>query len=223
MSEQKLKGARVAILATDGFEALELTVPEKALKAEGAVVELLSLHRGRIRGNNLHLPAGTARVCGLVKDADPARYDALLIPGGFISPDFLRADEDALRFVAAMHAAGKPIATLCHGPWVLASAGLLAGRQVTSWPHIKDDLKSAGAVWRDEALVRDGNLVTSRGPHDLRAFTRGMIELFAEHLPAREGCDAGGDQEGPSGHGRLWFFAAVVGATTYGIHKLLRS
>lgn len=183
MFEQKLKEHRVALLAVDGFEQVELTMPMKALEREGAVVEILSLHRGNIRGNNLHLPGKKVKVSRLVAGADPAKYDALLIPGGFMNPDLLRASQDVRHFVTAMHKAKKPIATLCHGPWVLASAGLLKGRPITSWPNIKDDLTNAGAVWRDEAVVRDGNLITSRGPHDLPAFNRAMIELFAESRP----------------------------------------
>jgi protease I len=203
MAESKLKGHRIALLATDGFEQVELTAPMRALKRHGAEVEILSLHSGSIRGNNLHLPGKKVKVDGLVAKADPARYDGLLIPGGFVNPDFLRANQDALHFVTAMSQAKKPIATLCHGPWVLASAGLLSGRQITSWPSIKDDLKNAGAEWRDEELVRDGNLITSRGPHDLLAFERAMVSLFAESKP-----QSGAAPEKKSSKG--WVAAAIT-------------
>ncbi|WP_437329933.1 type 1 glutamine amidotransferase domain-containing protein [Sorangium sp. So ce381] len=177
---KRLKGLHVAVLATEGFEQVELTIPTKALRAEGAHVEVLSLRRGKIRGLNLYWPGRTVRVDRTVEQAAPADYDALLLPGGFINPDLLRQSRAAREFVRAIDEAGKPIATLCHGPWVLASAGRLNGRQLTSWPGIRDDLVHAGAVWRDEAVVRDGNWVSSRGPHDLASFTRAMIELFAE-------------------------------------------
>ncbi|APR78058.1 ThiJ/PfpI family protein [Minicystis rosea] len=176
---KRLKGLRVAVLATDGFEQVELTIPMKALRAEGASVDVISLRQGKIRGLNLYWPGRMVRVDRRVESADPAEYDALLLPGGFINPDFLRQSRSARAFVEAIDEAGKPVATLCHGPWVLASAGRMKGRQVTSWPGIRDDLVHAGAIWRDEDVVRDGNWVSSRGPQDLAAFTRAMIELFA--------------------------------------------
>ena len=132
---------------------------------------------------NLHLPAKRVRVDRTIQQADPAAYDGLLVPGGFINPDLLRQDADARRFVRAFATSGKAIATLCHGPWVLASAGLLDGRTLTSWPGIRDDLVNAGATWLDQDSVRDGNLVTSRGPQDLAAFVPAMLRLF-EGSPA---------------------------------------
>jgi protease I len=182
---RKLQGRRVAILAADGFEMVELVAPLLALRAEGAKTEVVSLRRGRIRGVNLHEPARRVHVAKTLTEANPDDYDALLIPGGFINPDLLRQSEAARAFVQAFDAAGKPIATLCHGPWVLASAGLMRGRTLTSWPGIRDDVVNAGATWRDEELVRDGNCVSSRGPQDMVAFLRGMIQLFAgESVPA---------------------------------------
>src|SRR3954451_15901417 len=178
--EQKLRGRRIAALATDGFEKVELTVPMHALRLAGAKVDIISLRHGRIRGVNLHEPASRVGVDKTVEEADPNAYDALLLPGGFINPDLLRQSQRAREFVRAFDDAGKPIASLCHGPWVLASAGLLQGRTLTSWPGIRDDLVNAGATWLDQALVRDGNLVTSRGPQDLAAFVPGMIDAFAE-------------------------------------------
>jgi protease I len=174
-----LKNRRVAVLVTDGFEKVELTIPVAALKAAGAEVDIVSLRRGRIRGVNLHEPASRVRVTRTIDEASPARYDALLVPGGFINPDLLRQSAAARDFVTAFERAGKPIATLCHGPWVLASAGLLAGRTLTSWPGIRDDMVNAGAVWLDQAVVRDRNLVTSRGPQDMVPFVRAVLDHFA--------------------------------------------
>jgi protease I len=183
MPARRLKGRRIAALAADGFEKVELIVPLRALKAAGAKVDVVSLRRGRIRGVNLHMPATRVHVDKTVGEADPGDYDGLLLPGGFINPDFLRQSAPAREFVRAFAAADKPIATLCHGPWVLASAGLLEGRTLTSWPGIRDDLVNAGATWLDQELVRDGNLTTSRGPQDMTAFVRGMLDAFAETSP----------------------------------------
>src|ERR671927_159764 len=129
--KRSLKGRRIAILAADGFEKVELTVPEKALRVAGAETEVVSLRHGRIRGVNLHEPASRVSVSKTVEEADPADYDGLLIPGGFINPDLLRQSAEVRQFVRQFAAADKPIATLCHGPWVLASAGLLDGRVLT--------------------------------------------------------------------------------------------
>jgi len=179
-SRRRLEGRRIAALAADGFEKVELVVPLRALKAAGAEVDVVSLRRGRIRGVNLHMPATRIHVDKTVSEADPGDYDGLLLPGGFINPDLLRQSAPAREFVRAFATSGKPIATLCHGPWVLASAGLLEGRTLTSWPGIRDDLVNAGATWLDQELVRDGNLTTSRGPQDMAAFVPGMIDAFAE-------------------------------------------
>lgn len=183
MARTKLEGLRVAILAADGFEQVELTMPMKALRKQGANVEVLSLRPGHIKGMNLIIPGKKVRVDRLVFNADPENYDALLLPGGFVNPDLLRQSKEVLEFVRAFDQAEKPIAVLCHGPWVLASADLVRGRKITSWPGIKDDLINAGAEWVDTSLVRDRNWVSSRGPHDLRAFKKGMIELFATRRP----------------------------------------
>lgn len=180
---KKLKQKNVAILVADGFEKIELTAPMKALKAEGAKVEIISLRSGKIRGMNLHEPAGEVEVSKTLSDANPAHYDALFIPGGFINPDLLRQSAEARAFVIAFDEEQKPIASLCHGPWVLASAGILRARTLTSWPGIRDDLVNAGATWLNQEVVRDGNLVTSRGPQDIASFTKAMIELFTEEAP----------------------------------------
>ena len=181
--QRELKGRRIAALAADGFEKVELTVPMYALRLAGAKVDVVSLRHGRIRGVNLHEPASRVGVDKTVEEADPNAYDALLLPGGFINPDLLRQSQRAREFVRAFDTAGKPIASLCHGPWVLASAGLLQGRTLTSWPGVRDDLVNAGATWVDQAVVRDGNLLTSRGPQDLKPFVQEVIRHFAAHAP----------------------------------------
>src|SRR5262245_47276941 len=138
-----LKGRRIAVLAADGFERIELTIPVAALKAAGAVVDIVSLRWGRIRGVNLHEPAGRVRVTRTLAHASAADYDGLFIPGGYISPDLLRQSAAAREFVRAFDRARKPIASFCHGLWVLASAGVISGRTVTSWPGIRDDMIGA--------------------------------------------------------------------------------
>src|SRR5579875_2087933 len=183
MSDKSLKGRRIAALASDGFEKVELSIPMKALRLAGAKVDVVSLRPGRIRGVNLHEPASRVRVTKTLDEADPADYDGLLIPGGFINPDLLRQSAKAREFVSAFDRKKKPIATLCHGPWVLASAGLLQGRTLTSWPGVRDDLVNAGATWLDQEFVRDGNLATSRGPQDMIPFVKGCLDLFAPNAP----------------------------------------
>ena len=181
--DQRLKGRRIAALAADGFEKVELVIPMKALRAAGAEVDVVSLRHGSIRGVNLHEPASRVHVDKTIAEANPNDYDGLLLPGGFINPDLLRQSAEAREFVRAFDRAGKPIASLCHGPWVLASAGLLQGRTLTSWPGVRDDLVNAGATWLDQEFVRDGNLATSRGPQDLVPFVKGCLDLFAQHAP----------------------------------------
>ena len=182
-NKRRLAGRKMAVLAADGFEKVELVVPLRALQLAGAKVDIVSLRRGRIRGVNLHMPATRVGVDKLVTEADPDSYDGLLLPGGFINPDLLRQSAEAREFVRAFDRAGKPIASLCHGPWVLASAGLLQGRTLTSWPGVRDDLVNAGATWLDQEFVRDGNLATSRGPQDLIPFVEGCLDHFAQHAP----------------------------------------
>lgn len=186
MAHKRLSGMRVAVLAADGFEQVEVTRPRKALEKEGAMVDIVSLRSGKILGMNLLVPGKRVRVDHKVDEVSANDYDALLLPGGFINPDALRQSEDALEFVRAFSRAGKPIAAICHGPWVLISAGLATGRRLTSWPGIRDDVTNAGGIWEDAPVVRDNTWVTSRGPHDLPQFHEAMIELFAEQeIPAR--------------------------------------
>jgi protease I len=179
-STRTLKGRRVAVLAADGFEKVELTMPMRALQAAGAKVDVVSLRPGRIRGLNLNLPATRVRVDKTVEQADAGDYDGLLVPGGFINPDLLRQSAPARALVHDFVRSGKPVVTLCHGPWVLASAGVLQGRTVTSWAGIRDDVVNAGATWLDQEVVREGNLTTSRGPQDMAAFVPAMLEAFAD-------------------------------------------
>jgi protease I len=184
--EHQLAGRRIAVLAADGFEKVELTVPVTALRAAGAEVDIVSLRPGRIRGVNLHEPASRVTVDYTLAEVSQDDYDALLIPGGFINPDLLRQSAEARAFVRAFDAAGKPIATLCHGPWLLASAGLTAGRRMTSWPGVRDDMVNAGATWLDETVVRDGNWLTSRGPQDMVPFVRALVPFFAGQEQAEQ-------------------------------------
>src|SRR5688500_14841180 len=177
--DKPLAGRRIAVLAVDGFELVELVVPANAMRLAGATVDVISIHPGHIRGMNLHEPAMRVGVDVTLDQANPNDYDVLLIPGGFVNPDLLRQSAAARSFVRSYAERGKPIASLCHGPWVLASAGLLQGRRLTSWPGLRDDLVNAGATWLDEPLVHDGDLVTSRGPQDLKPFVTAIIRLFA--------------------------------------------
>ena len=182
-TRRPLKGRKIAALAADGFEKVELVIPLRALRRAGAKVDVVSLRHGRIRGVNLHLPASRVGVDKTISEADSGDYDGLLLPGGFINPDLLRQSAPARQFVRAFAVSDKPIATLCHGPWVLASAGLLEGRTLTSWPGIRDDLVNAGATWLDQEIVRDRNLTTSRGPQDMATFVPAMLATFTQTAP----------------------------------------
>ncbi|MDC3960557.1 type 1 glutamine amidotransferase [Polyangium jinanense] len=183
---KRLAGRKIAVLAADGFEQVELFGPARAIGDEGGEVEVLSLRPGKIVGMNVDVPGRRVRVQRTIREADPGEYDALFVPGGFIGPDFLRQSQEVREFVRAFDAAGKPIGAICHGPWVLASAGILRGRHITSWPGIRDDLVNAGATWRDEAVVRDGNIISSRGPQDLPVFTKSLVDFFTGTKPTPE-------------------------------------
>jgi protease I len=171
---------RVAVLATDGVEQVELERPWQALEEAGAEPDLVSLEGGSITAFN-HIDKGdTKTVDAVVSTADPDESAALVLPGGVINGDFVRADGDAVAFVKSFFEAGKPVAAICHAPWVLAEADVVRGRRMTSWPSLQTDLRNAGAKWVDEEVVVDGNLVTSRKPDDLDALTAAMVELFAD-------------------------------------------
>ncbi|MFJ8825565.1 type 1 glutamine amidotransferase domain-containing protein [Streptomyces sp. NPDC102467] len=176
----ELHGRKVAILATDGVERVELEEPLGALLGAGAQAELLSLHTGEINARQMDIdPAGTFTVDKKVADARVGDYDALLLPGGTMNPDQLRTDPDAVAFVREFVETGKPVATICHGPWTLAEADVLHGRRLTSWPSIRTDLRNAGAEVVDEEVVIDRQLISSRGPQDLPAFCKAIVERFA--------------------------------------------
>jgi protease I len=177
----ELQGRTVAFLATDGVEQVEYTEPRKALEAAGATVELVSLESGEVQAMNHDVEKGdTFPVDVVVAEADPGRYDALVLPGGTTNPDHLRMDADAVRFAKAFFEAGKPVGAICHGPWMLVEADVVRGRTVTSWPSLQTDLRNAGATWVDEEVVTDGGLVTSRKPDDIPAFNAKLVEEFAE-------------------------------------------
>lgn len=179
-----LSGKRIAILATDGFEQEELTRPREALRAAGATVEIVSLKSGVIQGMHHDDKGDTFNVDTTVKTARADDYDGLLLPGGVKNPDKLRMDTDAVSFVRDFFAQGKPVAAICHGPWMLVEADVVRGRKVTSYPSLKTDLVNAGAEWVNEECVCDEGLVTSRWPDDLPAFCDKMVEEFAEGVHA---------------------------------------
>ncbi len=182
----KLKNTRVAILATDGFERAELIEPRKALDAEGAETKVISPRSGQIKAWEKDHWGETVRVDVALEQAKPDDFDALLLPGGVINADSIRMEPRAVEFVRAFVTAGKPVAAICHAPWILIEADAVRGRKLTSWPSLKTDLKNAGANWVDEQVVTDNGLVTSRKPDDIPAFNKKMIEEFGEgvHAPA---------------------------------------
>lgn len=176
---QRLQGMKVAILVADGFEQVELTEPRTALAGAGATTHVVSPAEGKVKGWD-HTDWGSEIDVDVpLEDAEPAEYDALVLPGGVMNPDNLRRLETAQHFVRHFFATGKPVASICHGPWTLIDAGVVDGRQMTSYPTIQVDLMNAGARWIDQEVVEDRGLVTSRNPDDLPAFNQAMIELFA--------------------------------------------
>ena len=176
----KLKGKRIAALVENGFEQVELTGPKQALEQQGATVDIVSPQDGEVKGWQ-HTKWGDAfRVDRPLQQANPDDYDGLVLPGGVMNPDKLRANAQAVAFVRAFVDARKPIAAICHGPWTLIEAGAVRGRTMTSWPSLKTDLTNAGANWVDQAVVVDNGLVTSRKPDDIPAFNEKMIEEFGE-------------------------------------------
>jgi protease I len=180
-----LNGKKIAILATDGFEQVELTTPRDTLRAEGADITIVSVKPGKIQGMNHDQKGDQIAVDATLDQVRPEQFDALILPGGVANPDYLRVNKDAVAFVKSFLAAGKPVSAVCHGPWMLIEAGGVKGKTVTSWPSLKTDLRNAGANWVDEQVVRDGMLVTSRKPDDLAAFCRETASMIASATPVR--------------------------------------
>jgi protease I len=182
----KLENKKVAILVADGFEQVEMTKPREALKEAGAETKIVSPKSGQIQGMN-HADKGDKFDVDLTLDAaDPEEFDALMIPGGLMNPDELRGNPDALEFVRHFFEEGKPVAAICHAPWVLIDAGVIRGRTLTSWERIQTDVKNAGGKWVNEEVVVDNGLVTSRKPDDIPAFNKKMIEEFCEGVHEKQ-------------------------------------
>jgi protease I len=171
-----LNGKKIAILATDGFEQVELLEPRKALDSAGATTVVIAPKSGEIKGWDMKDWGKKVKVDKVLDDANPNEYDALVLPGGVINPDQLRMDPKAVNFVRQFVSTGKTVAAICHGPWTLLEAGALKGKTVTSWPSLKTDLKNAGANWVDREVATDGQFITSRKPDDIPAFNKAIIE-----------------------------------------------
>jgi protease I len=182
MTHKNLEGLQVAILVDDGFEQVELIQPRKALDQAGAQTRIVSPKGERVRGWNFTNWGDELPVDVPLEEAKPYDFDALLLPGGVLNPDALRMQPKAVAFVKAFFDSGKPVASICHGPWTVIEAGAAQGRRIASWPSLKTDLRNAGAEWVDQEVVVDGNLVTSRKPDEIPAFNREMIDLFAQSL-----------------------------------------
>ena len=176
----ELQGKKIAFLAADGVEQVELTEPWQAIKDAGGEPELLSIAAGEIQAFN-HLDHGdTFPVDTEVADANAADYDGLVLPGGVANPDFLRGDENAVGFVRDFFEQGKPVGVICHGPWTIVEAGVVKGRTITSWPTLRTDIVNAGGTWVDEEVCVDAGLVSGRKPDDLPAFCAKIVEEFGE-------------------------------------------
>ena len=177
---EDLSGKKIAFIATDGVEQVELTEPWKAVESEGATAELISTESGEIQAFN-HLDKGdTFKVDHTVDEASASDYDGLVLPGGVANPDFLRTNQKAVAFARSFFEEAKPVGVICHGPWTLVEADVLRGRKITSWPSVKTDIKNAGGTWVDEEIVVDEGLVSSRNPDDLPAFCAKIVEEFCE-------------------------------------------
>ena len=175
----KLNGKKIAILATDGFEQVELTEPRKALDAAGAATVVIAPKEGEIKGWRTKEWGESVKVDKTIENANPNDYDALVLPGGVMNPDHLRMNPGAVNFVRQFVSSGKPIGAICHGPWMLLEAGAVSGKTITSWPSLKTDLKNAGANWVDQEVAMDGTFITSRKPDDIPAFTRAIIDAVS--------------------------------------------
>jgi protease I len=184
---KELQGLRVAILVTDGFEQVEMTKPREALNLAGAETHLISPKSGEVQGMNHDKPGDKFAVDKTLDSVNGVDYDALLQPGGVANPDRLRMIPKAVQFVRDFHDQNKPMAVICHGPWMLVEAGVVDGRTLTSWPSLKTDIRNAGGTWVDREVVVDRNLVTSRKPDDLPAFNREMIKAFQASVPEQAG------------------------------------
>jgi protease I len=191
----KLDGKKVAILVTDGFEQVEMTRPRKALEEAGAETKIVSPAEKQIQGMNHADKGDKFDVDVPLDEARAEEFDALMLPGGLMNPDELRATVEALEFTRHFFREGKPIAAICHAPWVLIDAGVVRGRKLTSWEHIQTDVKNAGGNWVNEEVVVDNGLVTSRKPDDIPAFNKKMIEEFAEGKHAKQTQMAGAELE----------------------------
>jgi protease I len=181
----KLTGKKVAILTEQGFEEVELTSPKKALEEAGATVHIVSPQKDKVKAWDHDHWSIELKVDVAVDKADPDNYDALVIPGGVMNPDLMRVNKDCVDFATTFLEEGKPVASICHGPQLLIETGLLKGREMTSYPSIKTDLKNAGVQWVDKEVVVDQGLVTSRSPEDLEAFNKKMVEEIAEGIHER--------------------------------------
>lgn len=180
MANETINGKRIAFLATNGVEQVELTEPWDAVKAAGGEPELISINAGQIQGMNHDEKADKFEIDKTVDEVMADDYDGLVLPGGVANPDTLRTHEEAVDFVRDFFRQGKPVAAICHGPWMLVEADVIEGRMLTSWPSLKTDIRNAGGNWLDEEVVVDGGLVTSRKPDDLKAFCSKAVEEFAE-------------------------------------------
>ncbi|MBU4611069.1 type 1 glutamine amidotransferase [Achromobacter sp. GG226] len=174
-----LQDRKVAILVTDNFEQVELTSPRQALERAGATVHIVSAKPGQVRGMHHDEKADSFPVDATFEDVDPTQYAGVVLPGGVFNSDAIRVEEGAQRFVQGIHEQGKPIAVICHGAWLLVSAGLVDGRQLTSYPTLQDDIRNAGGEWVDEEVVLDGNFISSRKPDDLPAFNAKLVEALS--------------------------------------------
>lgn len=178
--DNTLGGLKVAILACNGFEQVEMTEPRKALEEAGVQTQLLSVSPGQVQGFHHDKPGDRFDVDMTLEHADPAAFDAVLLPGGVMNADHIRMSQHAQQFVQAMQKEGKPVAVICHAPWLLVSAGLVKGRKLTSWPSLQHDIRNAGGEWLDQEVVKDGNWVSSRKPADIPAFNKALLELLAQ-------------------------------------------